>query len=148
MSPNSIDRRGHHKSSKYSNCRLWSFFKIVQIKYLSSGYIWGRMRAGHESELGIGCESLLKRSQPVSSVQGVTRRLRRQDNQKITSTYLHWFIEGGDRRLVFITDMPKYHKCLFWKFQAPSSQPCHTSFTMGKNSIVLDLDSLTIASAS
>ena len=27
---------GHHKSSKYSNCRLWSFFKIVQIKYCVS----------------------------------------------------------------------------------------------------------------
>ena len=27
---------GHHKSSKYSNCRLWSFFKIVQIKYCLS----------------------------------------------------------------------------------------------------------------
>ena len=42
---------GHHKSSKYSNCRLWSFFKIVQIKYCVSRDLYthfGTKNAGTE----------------------------------------------------------------------------------------------------
>ena len=43
----------------------------------------------------------------------ITRKLR-------PHTYTD-LLRAGAARLVFITDMPRYHKCLFWKFQAPSS---------------------------
>ena len=40
---------GHHKSSKYSNCRLWSFFKIVQIKYCVSWELQSYTHFGTEN---------------------------------------------------------------------------------------------------
>ena len=51
--------------------------------------------------------------------------VRGQISRKLPPHTYTDLLRAGAAWLVFITDMPKYHKCLFSKFQAPSSSQLH-----------------------
>ena len=61
------------------------------------------------------------------SVSGrvAAKHRREQITRKLPPHTYTDLLRAGAAWLVFITDMPKYHKCLFSKFQAPSSSQLH-----------------------